>query len=45
MFIYMCLDDIDKVIFNINDFSNKIFCEVCEMEKILRMNFFSYIIG
>lgn len=45
MFLHMCLDDIDKATSNTNDLSNKIFCEVCEMEKILRMNLFSYTIG
>lgn len=45
MFLHMCLDDIDKATSNTNDLSNKIFGEVCEMEKILRMNLFSYTIG
>lgn len=45
MFLHMCLDDIDEATSNTNDLSHKIFCEVCEMEKILRLNLFSYTIG
>ena len=45
MFLHMCLDNIDKTTSNTKNLSGKIFCEMCEMEKILCMNLFTYNIG
>ncbi|XP_062609221.1 zinc finger FYVE domain-containing protein 26-like [Saccostrea cucullata] len=45
MFLHMCLDDIDKSTSNTEDLDEKIYCELCGMEKIVQMSLFSYNIG